>query len=47
MTYNKKQQAHKDNTDHSRTIPMGPVKQNIRTDTLEDILKQFENQKTI
>ena len=27
MTYHKKQQAYKDNTDHFWTIPMGPVKQ--------------------
>ena len=40
MTYHKEQQACKDNTYHSWTIPVGPVKQNISIDTVEDIPKQ-------
>ena len=44
MTYHKKKQACKDNTDHSLTIPTGPVNKHIRPDTVEDILAQFENQ---
>ena len=39
MTYRKKQQPYKDNTDHSQPIATEPVKQNIRTDTAEVILK--------
>ena len=43
MTNHREQQACKDNTDQSQTIPLGS---GIQTwlDSIEDILQQFKNQ---